>query len=130
MANLEVLYTELKTKIEAIEAVIAGQPQVQTFETDIDEIVDEAGNYIKVNGLQDVYSLAKALLLSVATQTPWAELCANLASQAVSAGIALAKGAEAIVLGKAQADLLATGSIASPTTNAPVAPLAQDAPAT
>lgn len=105
---------------------------VMAVEKDVKEIGTETVNYIKTNGLQDVYTLATALLAGAATGTPWATLGATLVTQAESAGIALAKGAEAIVLGQAQTDLIAVGKLISPTSNAIVAsitPSASPAPA-
>lgn len=99
----------------------------KTIETDVEAIGTAAFNFIKTNGLQDLYQIALSVLAGAATGTPWATIGATVVSQGEAASIAIAKGAESIVLAQAQADLIAQGKLIAPTsgavvtTNAPVA---------
>ncbi len=97
------------------------RPEIKIVENDAHAIVSASVSYIEKNGLQALYGLATALLTGAVTGTPWAELGASLVTQAETAGIAIAKGAETIVLGQAQADLIAAGKLIAPTTGETVA---------
>lgn len=102
---------------------------VKEVEEDAEAIGSATLNYIKDNGLQALYKMALGLLAGIASGTPWATVGAALVAQGEAAGITIAKGAEAIVLAQAQADLIAIGQITSPTTNTAVAnPAAVTAP--
>lgn len=88
---------------------------VETVETDAVAIGTSALAYIKTNGLTDLYQIAMSVLTGAATGTPWATIGATVVSQGEAAGISIAKGAESVVLAQAQADLIAAGTIVSPT---------------
>ncbi len=100
------------------------RPEIKIVENEGHAIVSASISYIEKNGLQAVYGLATALLTGAATGTPWATLMASLLAQAETAGITIAKGAESIVLGQAQADLIAAGTLIAPSTGAVVTPAA------
>lgn len=110
--------TWLKNELAKIEA----NPEVQTAETDVKAIGTSALNFIKTNGLTDLYQIALAVLAGAASGTPWATIGATVVKQGEEAGISIAKGAEAVVIAQAQADLVAAGTIVSPTSGAVVAP--------
>lgn len=114
------IQTELKKLFSAFQAKEA--PIEQEVIADVKAIGGAAITYIETNGLQAAYDIAKALLAGAATGTPWATLGATLLAQLEAAGISIAKGAEAIILGQAQADLIATGSLISPTSGTVVTP--------
>ena len=113
IAWLEAKLSELKTN-----------PVVETVETDVEAIGSSAIAYIEQNGGKAAYSLAMSFLAGVATGTPWATIGADFLTQAETAGITIAKGAESVILAQAQADLVAQGTIVAPTTGvtAPVTP--------
>jgi hypothetical protein len=110
------------TDIENIPAEVKSwfetSPTVHTIETDGEAIATSAWTYIKSNGLTTLYSMAMALLTGAATGTSFTALGTQLLQQGETAGIQIAKGAEGIVLAQAQADLVAAGSIVSPTSGA------------
>ncbi len=96
------------------------RPEIKIVENKGHALEHSAVSYIEKNSLQAAYSLATALLTGAATGTPWLTLASDLLTQAEAAGIAIAKGAETIVLNQAQADLIAVGQIAAPSTGAAV----------
>ena len=109
--------------IQELKALIAkfdDEPVVETAETDAKEIGSETLAYIKANALTDLIAIAKSALLGMATGTPYATILSTVATEGEAAGIAIAKGSEAVVVAAAQADLLATGQINAVSTGAPV----------
>ncbi len=111
---------EIITWLEGEIARLKGTATVQKVETDVVAIGTSALNYIKNNALTDLYNIALAVLTGAATGTPWATLGATVVTQGEAAGIAIEKGAESIVLAQAQADLIAAGTLVSPTSGAVV----------
>jgi hypothetical protein len=117
MTMSNAIITYLKAELAKFES----NPDVETVETDAKAIGVSALNYIKSNGLTDLYNIALAALTSAATGTSFAAVAATVVSQGEAAGITIAKGAESVVLAQAQADLVAQGAIVAPTTGAIVA---------
>lgn len=109
---------------ELAKAKAALSPAEAVVVSDAEAIGDAAFNYIKTNGLADLYKIATAALLGAVTGTPWATIATSVVSQGEAAGITIAKGAESIVLASAQADLIAAGQLVAPTTGTVVAPVA------
>lgn len=128
--TLEII-TTLENDISGLFTKAKESAVVQTVETDAVAIGTATLNYIKTNGLTDLYNIALALLAGAATGTPWATIGATVVSQGEAAGITIAKGAESIVLAMAQADLIAAGKIVAPTSGAVVvaAPVTTEPPA-
>lgn len=110
------------TEVKALLAKFEANTEVQTIETDVKAIGVSALNFIKTNGLTDLYNIALSVLAGAATGTPWASIGATVVSQGETAGITIAKGAESIVIAQAQADLIAQGTLAAPTTGEVVTP--------
>jgi len=110
------IIAEIKTLIAKFEA----SPVVETAETDVEAAGSAAWDYIKTNGLTDLIGIAKGVLLSVATGTPYATILSEVVTQGTAAGIAIAQGAEAVVVALAQSDLIAVGQLASPSTGVAV----------
>lgn len=106
---------ELKALLAKFEGEAA--PVVETVETDAEAIGMAAIGYIKTQGLQELYTIAKAALLGLAAGTPWGAVLAGVVTEGEAAGITIVKGAEAIVLAQAQADLIASGQLAAPVAN-------------
>ena len=104
--------TWLKAELAKFEGEAA--PEITTAETDAEAIGSAALAYIKTQGLTDLYAIAKSVLLSVAAGAPWATTLATVVTQGEVAGISIAKGAEAVVVAQAQADLIAAGQLGSP----------------
>ena len=102
----------LETQLDKLKS----NPVVETVETDAEAIGVSALNFIKTQGLQDLYNIAMSVLTGVATGTPWATVAATVVTQGETAGITIAKGAESIVLAQAQADLIAAGKLVAPST--------------
>lgn len=113
------LITEIKNLIADFES----SPVVKTAETDVEAAGTAAWQYIQTNGLTDLIGIAKGVLLSVATGSPYTAILSEVVTQGEAAGISIAKGAEAIVVAQAQADLIAVGQLVSPSTGATVAPV-------
>lgn len=116
MTNAVIAY--LKAELAKFES----NPTVETVENDVKAIGVSALNYIKSNGLTDLYNIALSALTGAATGTSFATVAATVVKQGEEAGITIAKGAESVVLAQAQADLVAQGAIVAPTTGAVVAP--------
>lgn len=112
---------ELENDVTALLGKIKSSAAVKTVETDVQAIGKSALSYIENNGLKDLYQIALAALTGAATGTPFAAIGATVLKQGEAAGISIAKGAEGIVLAQAQADLVAAGSLASPTSGTTVA---------
>lgn len=117
MTNIIISFFE--GELAKLKAAIA--PVEQTVVTDAEAIGKAALSYIESNGLKALYAIAVSALAGAVTGTPWATLSATVLSQGEAAGISIAKGAETIVLGQAQADLLAAGTLVAPTTGAVIA---------
>ncbi len=109
------IITTLENDISALFSKAKESTVVQTVETDAVAIGTATLNFIKTNGLTDLYNIALAALTGAATGTPWATIGATVVTQGEAAGISIAKGAESIVLAQAQADLIAAGTIVAPT---------------
>lgn len=104
--------TELKSLLAKFEA--AAEPEIKVVEQEALDIGKATLAYIKTNGLADLIALAKAALLGAATGTPYTATLAAVEAQAETAGIALAKGASAVVVAAVQADLVALEQIPAP----------------
>lgn len=111
---------EIKDDIVALYNKFQDNPVVHEAEIKAKAIGSSSLTYIETNALHDFYQICLALLAGAATGTPWATLGATAVAQGEAAGIAIAKGAESIVLAQAQADLIAAGTIVAPTTGAVV----------
>lgn len=105
LQDIEDFFTSLKTKYT---------PEIKTAENDAKAIGASALAYIETNGLKDLYAIATGVLTSIATDTPWGSVLATVVTQGEAAGIAIAKGAESVVVAQAQADLIAAGTITAP----------------
>jgi phage host-nuclease inhibitor protein Gam len=112
---------ELESVVAKIKAEFT--PQIKTAENDLKAIGASALSYIESNGLTALYSIATAALSGAATGTPFTSILADVVTQGEAAGITIAKGAEAVVVAQAQADLVAAGSLASPSTGVVIAPV-------
>lgn len=110
--------SKIVDELKAIIAKIEGNSEVQTAETEAEALGSSAWKYIKTNGLQDLVAIAKSALLGAATGTSYTAILATVVSEGEAAGISIAKGAEAIVVAGAQADLIAAGQLVSPSTTA------------
>lgn len=120
MSSSEV-YTWLQNEVIKLEAAFG--PEVKAVEADAKAIGTATLNFIKTQGLQDLYQIALAALTGAATGTPWATVAATVVSQGEAAGMTIAKGAETIVLAQAQADLISAGKLIAPTTGTVVTPV-------
>jgi hypothetical protein len=112
------------TIITELEGFLAGlktkyTPEIKTAENDVKAIGSSALNYIETNGLKDLYTIAMSVLAGTAAGTPWATTMATVVTQGEAAGIAIAKGAESVVLAQAQADMIAAGQLLPPVASAP-----------
>lgn len=119
MSELETIENDIKADVAAVEAEF--KPEIKTVENDAKAIGASALAYIEANGLKDLYAIATAALTGAATGTSFATIMASVVTSGEAAGITIAKGAEAVVVAQAQADLVAAGSLASPSTGAVIA---------
>lgn len=102
--------------IADIKAIIAEfEADATPVENDVKAIGSSALSYIETNGLQDLYQIALSAVAGAVAGAPWAATLATIESQAVTAGKSIEKGAVAVVAAQAQADLIAAGTVAAPT---------------
>jgi hypothetical protein len=111
MSSAIVIY--LKAELAKLEALLS--PAEKVVVADAEAIGTSAVTYIKSNGLTALYTIATQTLLGTASGTPWLTLMASVVTQAEAAGMTIIKGAESVVLGQAQADLIAAGKLLPPT---------------
>lgn len=116
--------SHLLGEIKAVVARWEGVPVVGTAVTDVVDIGEAAVNYIKTNGLADLYKIATAALLADTTGG-WSALITTVETQGAAAGISIAKGAGAVALATAQADLIAAGKLMPPAAQAIIAPVSE-----
>lgn len=116
--SIEVI-TWLKAELAKFEG--AATPAVAVIETDVEEIGSAALNYIKTNGLQDLYQIALILVGAALPGASWTGTVAAIEAQAVTDGKQLITGATSVVAAQAQADLIAAGKLLPPVASAPVA---------
>lgn len=102
----------LKSELAKFEGEAA--PAIAIVETDVDTGAKAVAAWVKTQGLADLYAIAKSALLAAATGTPWNAILASVVTAGEAAGIQIAKGAEGVVVSMAQADLIAAGTLASP----------------
>lgn len=110
--SFEHLLAEIKSIITKWETV----PVVNTVVIDIEEAATATINYIKANGLQDLYQLALLAVTALAPGASWGAMLASLEAQALADGKKLVAGATAVVAAQAQADLIAAGKLLPPVT--------------
>jgi hypothetical protein len=102
-----ILYDDVKTALE---------PAAKTVETDVEEAGAATLNYIKTNGLQDVYQIALTIIGAMIPGASWTAALASIEAQALAAGKQLVSGSSAIVASMAQSDLIAAGKLLPPVT--------------
>lgn len=117
------ILTDIVNDFEAALSKLKGDaaPAVKVVENDAKAIGASALSYIKSNGLTDLYTIATGVLTTAMTGTPWATILASVVTKGEAAGITIAKGAEAIVVSQAQADMIAAFRLVSPSTGTTVA---------
>lgn len=108
-------------KVKALIAEFEGSSEVQAVETDVQAIGSTTLNYIKTNGLQDLYQIAMTLVAAALPGASWTGVLASIEAQAITDGKTLISGASAIVASQAQADLIAAGKLLPPVATAPAA---------
>lgn len=106
-------------KVKALIAEFEGISEVQAVETDVQAIGSATLNYIKTNGLQDLYQIAMTLVAAALPGASWTGVLASIEAQAITDGKTLISGASAIVASQAQADLIAAGKLLPPVATAP-----------
>lgn len=112
IAEIETLFDKLKTALAPAEA---------TAVADIETIGKSALDYIKTNGLQDLYQLALVAVSAMVPGASWSATLASIEAQAIADGKQLVQGATAVVAAQAQADLIAAGKLLPPVSNNPAA---------
>lgn len=111
------IVTWLKAELAKFEA----NDVVQAVETDVEEAGKATLDYIKTNGLQDLYQIALTVVGAALPGGSWTGVLASIEAQAVTDGKQLIQGATAVVAAQAQADLIAAGKLALPTAPTPPA---------
>lgn len=101
-------------------AKFEGSDVTKIVEADIKAAGTATLNYIKTNGLQDLYQIALTVVAAAIPGASWATTLASIETQAVTDGKQLIAGASAVVASQAQADLIAVGKLLAPV--APPAP--------
>lgn len=96
----------------------------KTIETDVEVIGAATFNYIKTNGLQDLYQIALTVLTAAIPGASWTGILASIEAQAITDGKQLITGASAVVASQAQADLIAAGKLLAPVSAPAAAPAA------
>jgi hypothetical protein len=108
------IIADIKAGIAKLEAALA--PAETAVADDADAIGSATLNFIKTNGLQDLYQIAITVVGAMLPGASWTAALASIESQAVAAGKQLVSGSTAIVAALAQADLLAAGKSLAPGT--------------
>lgn len=108
------IITDVENIPAEIKSWISTSPVVQTIETDAEAIGTSALNFIKTNGLQDLYQIALTLVSAAIPGASWATTLSSIEAQAVTDGKQLVTGATAVVAAQAQADLIAAGKLVAP----------------
>lgn len=121
------IIADIEAKLEELK--VSFSPEIKTAENDLKAIGASAVSYIESNGLKDLYTIAMSVLTGAATGTPYTTVLASVVTQGEAAGISIAKGAEAVVVAQAQADLIAAGTLASPSTGTTIATTPAPSPA-
>jgi hypothetical protein len=112
--EIEAVVADVKTELTEIKTELT--PEIKTAENDAKAIGSAALSYIQTNGLTDLYAIATSVLTSIASGTAWSTVLSTVVTQGEAAGITIAKGAESVVVAQAQADLIAAGTLAAPST--------------
>jgi len=117
--SLEII-TDIENLLAKAKALLspAAVAEVKTIENEGHTIVADAVSYIKANGLHDLEQLAITFVGALASGASWTGMLTALKAQAVTDGITLVEGAEAIVAAKVQADLLVQGKTPIPVSTA------------
>lgn len=103
---------EIETLLGKLKAAVT--PAVETAEADVVSAGKATLDYIKTNGLQDLYQLALTAVAAAVPGASWTAVLASIEAQAVADGKQLASGATAVVAAQAQADLIAAGKLLAP----------------
>jgi hypothetical protein len=112
--NIHDIIADLEGMVASLKGAFT--PARKAIENDLKDLESKSIDYIKTNGLQDLYQLA-ATLLPALTGSPWGSVLAALEAKALELGKALVKGEAAIVAAQAQADLIAVGKLIAPVAN-------------
>jgi hypothetical protein len=104
---------DAKALAEKVESALT--PAAKVVETDAEAIGSATLNFIKANGLQDLYQIALTVVAAMVPGASWTAALASIESQAVADGKQIVQGATAIVAGMAQTDLIAAGKLLPPT---------------
>ena len=123
-----IIITDIEEDVDALVAKIKGSTTATVIVQDVEDIGSATLNYIKNNGLTALYQIAMSALTGAATGTSFTAIGASVLAQGEAAGITIAKGAEGIVLAQAQADLVAAGTLISPTSGTIVTATTAPAP--
>ncbi len=87
---------------------------VKTATADAENIGGAGWAFIKTNGLHDLYQIALTLVAAAIPGASWTGILASIEAQAVVDGKQLLQGYVAVVAATAQADLIASGKLAAP----------------
>ncbi len=109
ITEIEALLGKLKASFSP-----AVQAEVKAVENEAHAIVTDAVTYIKANGLADLEAIALTVVSAMVPGTSWGAVLTAVKTQAVTDGVKLLDGAEAVVAAKVQADLIAVGKLAAP----------------
>lgn len=105
---------EIEASVAKLKANLspAVQADIKKVENAGHDIVHTATDYIKTNGLQDLYQIALVLVSAMVPGASWTATLASVKTQAIADGVKLLEGSESVVAAQAQADLLAAGKSA------------------
>ncbi len=114
--SVEAILTDVETFLKGLKEKFspAVQAEVKAVENEGHAIVTDAVTYIKANGLADLEALAITFVSALIPGGSWVTMLGALKAQAVTDGITLIEGAEAVVAAKVQADLLVQGKTPAP----------------
>ena len=101
-------------KLKALIADIEGAPVTEAIVADVETAGTATLNYIKTNGLQDLYQIALTVVGAALPGASWTGILASIEAQAVTDGKTLLAGSSAVVASLAQSDLIAAGKLLAP----------------
>ncbi len=114
-----IILEDAKALVAKIEAEFA--PAVAGAESDLQQAGVATLNYIKANGLQDLYQIALTVVGAMLPGASWTAALASIETQAVADGKQILSGSTAVVASMAQSDLIAAGKLLPPVATAPAA---------
>jgi len=118
--SIETILSDLESVLSRLRSHLSdtANAEIKAAQNEAHDVIHTGEDYIRVHGLQDLAILAETFVMALVPGGSWTGMLASLKAQAVTQGIALVDGAEAVVAAKVQSDLIATGKLPAPAAKA------------